>query len=132
VSPQAWREAKVIPLPKNSKSPFIGSNIRPIIVLPTLSKLLEKMVFNQIKCYFTGNKLITDFQHAYWEGHSTSKELKQMTDDWLREIDDKMILGGVLLDLSVAFDIIDHSLLLEKLMLWLNTPCYNVDTKLPV
>jgi hypothetical protein len=37
-----------------------------------------------------------------------------MTDYWLREIDDKKIVGAVLLDFSVAFDIIDHSLLLEK------------------
>jgi hypothetical protein len=37
-----------------------------------------------------------------------------MTDDWLREIDDKKIVGAVLLDFSVAFDIIDHSLLIEK------------------
>ena len=51
--PQAWREAKVIPLPKNSKAPFTGSNSRPISLLPTLSKLLEKMVFDQIKSYVT-------------------------------------------------------------------------------
>ena len=37
-----------------------------------------------------------------------------MTDDWLREIDGKKIVGAVLFDFSVAFDIIDHSLLLEK------------------
>ena len=45
-----------------------------------------------------------------------------MTDDWLREIDDKIIVGAVLLDFSAAFDNIDHSLLLEKLALWLYTP----------
>jgi hypothetical protein len=50
-------------------------------------------MFDQIKCYFTVNKLTTDFQHAYREGHSTSTVLTQMTDDWLRVIDDKKIVG---------------------------------------
>ena len=40
--------------------------------------------------------------------------LTQMTDDWLREIDDKMIVWAVLFDFSAAFDMIDHSLLLKK------------------
>ena len=68
------------------------------------------MVFDQIQCYFTVNKLTTEFQHAHREGHSTSTALTQMTDDWLREND----CGAILLDFSAAFDIIDHSLLLEK------------------
>ena len=55
-----------------------------------------------------------------------------MTDDWLGEIDDKMIVRAVLLDFSAAFDIIDHSLLLVKMyVLWLYT-CYNVDKELLV
>ena len=114
--PQAWREAKVIPLPKSGKAAFTGSNSRPISLLPALSKLLEKIVFDQIQCYFSVNKLTTDFQHAYREGHSTCTALTQMTDDWLKEIDNKKIVGAVLLDFSAAFDIIDHNLLLRKHM----------------
>ena len=98
------------------KTPFIDSNSQPISLLPTLSKLLENIVFDQIHCYFTVNKFTKNFQHAYREGHSTSTAHTQMTDDWLREIDDKKIVGAVLLDFSVSFDIIDHSLLLDKLM----------------
>jgi hypothetical protein len=78
-------------------------------LLPALSKLLLKIVFDQIQRSFSVNK-ITDFQHAYREGHST---LTQMTDDWLKE-SDKTIVGPVLLDFSAAFDIIDHNLLLKK------------------
>ena len=47
--PQAWREDKVIPLPKSSKVAFTGSNSRPKSLLPALSKRLEKMVFDQIQ-----------------------------------------------------------------------------------
>ena len=52
-------------------------------------------------------------QHAYREGLSTSTPLTQMTDDWLIEIDNENIVGDVSLDFSAAFDIIDHSLLME-------------------
>ena len=79
-------------------------------------------MFDQIQCYFTVNKLTTEFQHAYREGHSTSTALTQMTDDWLRETDDKMIVGPVLLDFSAAFDIMDHRLLVEKCMCYGFTP----------
>ena len=79
-------------------------------------------MFDQIQCYFTVNKLTTEFQHAYREGHSTSTALTQMTGDWLREIDDKKIVGAVLLDFSAAFDISDNSLLLEKRMCY--GPCF--------
>ena len=55
-----------------------------------------------------------------------------MTDDWLREIVDKKIVGTILLDFSVAFDIIDHSLQIEQRVLWLYTPCFIVGKELPV
>jgi hypothetical protein len=97
------------------------------------------MVFDQIQWYFTVNKLTTAFQHAYREGHSTSTALTQMTDDWLREMDDKKIVGAVLLDFSAAFDIIEHSLLLEKhtcygftppAILWIKSSLFNITQRL--
>ena len=72
-------------------------------------------MFDQKKCYFTVNEL-SDFQHAYKEGHSTNTARTEMTDDWLTEIDDKELWVAVLLYFSATFDIIDHSLLLEKSM----------------
>ena len=78
--PQAWSEAKVIPLPKSGKVAFTGCNRRPISLLPAISKLFEKIVFDQIQCNFSV-KLTTDFQHAYGEGLSTCTAL---TDDCLK------------------------------------------------
>ena len=99
---------------KNSKAPFTGSYSQPISLLTTISKLMEKIAFDQIQCYFTVNKWTTNIQHAYRERHSTSTALTQMTEDWLRKNYDKIIVGAVLSDFSAAFDFIDHSVLLEN------------------
>lgn len=122
VCPQVWKEAKVIPLAKNARAVFSGSNSRPISLLPAISKLLEKFLFNQIQGYFTMNEL-SKYQHACREGlYSTCTALVQMTDDWLKYIDHQNIVGAVLLDFSAAFDIIDHSLLQGKLKCYGFTP----------
>lgn len=113
--PQSWKETKVIPLPKNTRAAFTGSNSRPVSLLPIISKLLEKIVFKQIQCYFSRNNLISIYQHTYRERHSTGTALTQMTNDWLSDIDQQNMVRAVLLDFSAAFDIIDHSLLLGKL-----------------
>ena len=53
-------------------------------------------------------------QHAGREGQSTCTARTQITHNWLKEIDNKKIVGAVLLDFSAAFDLIDHNLLLKK------------------
>ena len=58
------------------------------------------------------------------EGHSTNTALTQLTNHWLREIDDKNIVEAVLIDFSAVFDIIDHSLLVEKLVMALHPLLY--------
>jgi len=97
---------KVIPLPKDKRKTFAGSNSRPISLLPVLS---------QIQYYFASNNLTRNYQPAYRDGHSTSTALAQMTDDWFRSTDDRRLVGAVMLDFSAASDVIDHSLLLNKL-----------------
>lgn len=115
VCPSKWKIAKIIPLPKNAKMPFSGPNSRPISLLPCLGKLLERVVCDQIQDYFFQNNLITAFQHAYRKDYSTATALTQMTDDWLRAIDEQNLVGAVMLDFTAAFDIIEHDILLEKL-----------------
>ena len=65
VCPQAWKESKVIPLPKNSKAPFAASKSHPISFLSVLSKLMERIVFDQMQRCFSENNITTDFPHAY-------------------------------------------------------------------
>lgn len=65
IYPQAWNTAKIVPLPKNPTVSFCGPNSRPISLLPALSKIMERIVFEQIQKYYSDNHLNTDFQHAY-------------------------------------------------------------------
>lgn len=112
---EKWKESKIIPLPKNKRAIFTGQNSRPISLLPLLSKVMEKIVFEQIHKYFFSNRLITQYQHAYREGHSTCTALTHMTDNWLEEMDANRLVGAVILDFSAAFDLIDHEILLQML-----------------
>uniref|UniRef100_A0A1A8N7A3 Reverse transcriptase domain-containing protein n=1 Tax=Nothobranchius pienaari TaxID=704102 RepID=A0A1A8N7A3_9TELE len=115
IFPAQWKKAKVIPLIKNNREPLSGKNSRPISLLPALSKILERVAYEQIQEYFITNRLNTIYQHAYKAGHSTTTALAQITDHWLEEIDDKKLVGTIFLDLSAAFDVIDHKILLKKL-----------------
>lgn len=65
--------------------------------------------------YFNANQLFTSAQHAYRRGHSTSTALAHMTDEWLTSLDENKLVGAVLLDLTAAFDVIDHCILFKKL-----------------
>ena len=116
VFPQVWKVAKVTPLPKNSRETFAGANSRPVSILPVLSKLMEKYMCKQIQFYFDKNNINTECQHAYREGYSTCSALTSLTDNWLRHIDNKSLVGAVLLDFSAAFDIIQHKILINKLV----------------
>lgn len=70
-------------------------------------------MYEQIQSYFSNNNLITNFQHAYRENYSTATALTQMVDDWFKEIEERKIIGVVLFDFFVAFDITDHALMLK-------------------
>ena len=91
----------MIPLPKNNKENFSGKNSKPISILPTISKIMERIEYEQN--YFCINDLNTAHQHAYRKGHSTATVLTQMTDDWLKEIDAGKIVGSVFFRLPCSF-----------------------------
>lgn len=101
--PRIWKSAKVVPLLKSKHQSFSADNSRPISILPVLSKLMEKCVFEQIRHYFSLDDLNSDFQHAYHSDHSTCTAITEMT-DCKSYIDKRMMVRTVLLDFSVAFD----------------------------
>ena len=80
-----------------------------------ISKVLDRIVYFQFVNHITANKLIDQFQSAYKPGHSTETALIRVVNDMLNAIDNGNLSLLTLLDLSAAFDTIDHSILLERL-----------------
>ena len=113
VVPISFKHAMVKPLIKKpSLDPENLQNYRPISNLSFLSKILEKNVVKHLSDYRTAHHLQEKVQSAYKTGHSTESALLQIQNDILHDLDKKRGIILVLLDLSAAFDTIDHDLLL--------------------
>ena len=114
--PSDFKKSLVIPLiKKQSLDCNVLKNYRPVSNLSFVSKVLEKIVFNQIVSYLKAHFLIDPFQSAYKAAHSTETALLKVVNDLLCGIDSGNISLLTMLDLSAAFDTIDHQILFERL-----------------
>ena len=122
--PKRWKCAVIIPIPKKL-IPIFTKDFRPISLLPTLSKIIEKLANVQIVNYLCTHNMLDPYQSAYRENHSTTTALLKITDDIMDSIDDSEITLLILLDFSKAFDTVNHRLLIEKLKIlgFDNTAC---------
>ena len=114
IFPTKLKIAKVLPLYKK-EDPTLMDNYRPVSLLPSISKVFEKIVFNQLYKYFQDNKLFYPSQYGFREGHSTEMAALELTDRIRQDIDTKHISLAIFMDLSKAFDTLDHTILLSKL-----------------
>ena len=115
--PMLWKYAKVIPLHKKDCQ-LEKKNYRPVSILSPVSKVLEKVIYIQLYHYFSRNKLFHPNVMGYRKKRSTMTAVLQMYDRWVRGASHGKVSGIVLLDLSAAFDLVNPSILCEKLKIY--------------
>ena len=115
--PRLWKVSKVVPLHKKEEKIY-PKNYRPVSLLPVLSKVLERAIFQQFSCYLEENHLLHPSHHGFRAGRSTATALIEMYDQWIEAFERNEVTAVVMLDLSAAFDVVDHDILIQKMELY--------------
>ena len=112
--PEAWKVARVSPIPKVD-SPTESDHYRPIAILPAISKVYEKLILNQILEYIDQKQVLQQTTSGYRKGHSTTTVLLRTMDKIIRAMKNSEITLIAFADFSKAFDTVDYSIVKRKL-----------------
>ena len=112
--PDSFKISKIIPLFK-SGDPSSFDNYRPISILPCISKILDKLVYIRLIKFLDRYKIISLCQFGFRKNHSTTLATTVIIDKIIKNLDNGLSSVGIYLDLSRAFDTVDHDILLRKL-----------------
>jgi len=114
IFPDQLKIAKVVPEHKRGHKKDI-QNYRPIAVLSVFSKLLEKLVYNRLRAFIEGNAVLSEAQHGFRTMKSTETALQTFIQSTQEAIEKKLNPNGIFLDLTKAYDVLSHKVLLSKL-----------------
>ena len=128
IFPDKLKIAKVVPIYK-SEDENIFNNYRPISILPALTKVFEKIIFNQTYSYFDDHNMFFGNQYGFRKKHSTELAVLEVIDriTITNQLDKGQTPMNIYLDLSMAFDTLDHDIHINKLQYygvgptWLST-----------
>ncbi|MBM3938923.1 MAG: reverse transcriptase family protein, partial [Sphingomonadales bacterium] len=114
IVPETFKIAKIIPLYKTGDR-CNTDNYRPIALLCTVSKLLEKIVCNRLTIYLNNNNLLSQYQFGFRGGHSPVHPMLLFSNKITEALENREHAIAIFCDLKKAFDCCDHSILLNKL-----------------
>ena len=114
IVPDILKISRITPIYK-SGTVTNPNNYRPISVLSAFSKILERIVYNQLESYLVKNNIFFEYQFGFRKGHSTEQAILEITDSLKTAIDKKEITCGLFWDFSKAFDTVNFEILLSKL-----------------
>ena len=114
VFPSAFKVAKVLPLHKGD-SDNLFTNYRPISLLPAFSKVFERLIYNRMYSFLVKFSILFSSQYGFRKHFSTEHALLELTNRIANALDNKYHASSIFIDLSKAFDTLDHSILLTKL-----------------
>ena len=114
IFPEKLKSSKVIPIFKSGEVSCI-SNYRPISLLPSLSKIFEYVILDQLTDYLIKNNILCSEQFGFRSGYSTELAALRLIDRMISHLDAGRIPLNIYIDLSKAFDTLDRTILLEKL-----------------
>ena len=106
--------SKIKPLFKKGDVTLLNNYV-PISLLPCLSKIFERILFNQLYEYFERNNILTQRQYGFRKNHSTEFAAMELIDRVTNILELGKIPFNLYIDLSKAFDVLNHDILLSKL-----------------